>query len=75
MLDVSKGEVAGKRFCLRSAAVLARALSSPSSRDWDARVSVLGFDFLFWLVSRDLNAGLLFLILRASQMPLFVRGL
>ena len=65
----------GRRLCLRSSLTLARALSSPSSRDCDARVSVLGFDFLIWLASRDLNAGLLFLILRASQMPLFVRGL
>lgn len=41
--------------------------SRPSFCSW--------FGFLFWLASRDLNAGLLFLILRASQMPLFVRGL
>ena len=52
----SFGEWQRRRLCLRSTVSLARALSSPSSRDWDARVSVLGFDFLIWLASRDLNA-------------------
>ena len=46
----------GRRLCLRSSLTLARALSSPGLRCRAAWVAVLGFHFLVWLVSQDLNA-------------------